>query len=372
MGGANSGMQATTDIQTKTGIETKVDSQALAIDSDIIQIARVLCIYFMIHVHLYPGFDVIVLPDWMMPIRIVVSDIFGRASVPLLSIISGYLAISSFSKRGYGRAIGNKALTLMSTLAVWNIFAIALAFIAWHVMANQTDAYLELTSATLPQVVYSLIFSVDNGSLQVSHAFLRDLFMCFALMPLIQVYCRWLNPFLGMILLCTVIYIVGVEPVIYRENILICFVAGVYLKQVDFRLSSIERWALLIIPAFLFFAWIELTGRLEIYESHDVVQLAKRFAVASTILLASTWLAKTSLRRFLLMISPPVFLVFLSHNLAFGVLWSAWAMTVGADIGSTYAIYLFGAPLITWASAFLVYPFLQRLPDVIRIPLTGK
>jgi hypothetical protein len=365
-------MHATTDIQAKPGIEAKVDSQASATDSDIIQIARVLCIYFMIHVHLYPGFDVIVLPDWMMPIRIVVSDIFGRASVPLLSIISGYLAISSFSKRGYGSAIRTKALTLMSTLALWNVFAIALALIAWSAMGTETDALLELSSATLPQVVYSLIFSVDNGSLQLSHAFLRDLFMCFALVPIIQVYCSRLNPLLGMVLLCAFIYLVGIEPVIYRENILICFVAGVYLQQINFRLGSIERWAFLVIPAFLVFAWIEFTGRVELYEIHDVVQLAKRFAVASTILLASTWLAKTFLRRFLLKISRPVFLVFLSHNLGFGVIWSVWMLAQGPEINSAYVIYLFGAPLIVWAIAYLIYPWLLRLPSAMRIPLIGK
>ncbi len=365
-------MQITTGVQAEVDVEPRVGSQAVATDSDIIQIARVLCIYFMIHVHLYPGFDVIVLPDWLYPVRVVVSDIFGRASVPLLSVISGYLAISSFSKRGYGRALGSKALTLMSTLALWNIIAIAIAVFAWHVMANGTDAYTELTSATLPQIVYSLIFSVDNGSIQISHAFLRDLFVCFALMPIIQVYCSRLNPLFGMVLLCAFIYLVGVEPVIYRENILICFVAGVYLKQVDFRLSSIERWTLLVIPAFLFFAWIELTGRLELYEFHDVFELAKRFAVASTILLVSTWLAKTFLRGSLLKISPPVFLVFLSHNLGFGVIWTAWTMVMGAEINSAYVIYIFGAPLIVWTVAYLVYPFLQRLPVAMRIPLIGK
>jgi hypothetical protein len=365
-------MQATTDIQGKVDVDTKVDSQSTAADSDIMQIARVLCIYFMIHVHLFPGFDVIVLPEWLDPFRIIFADIFGRASVPLLSIISGYLAMSSFSKRGYGGAIGRKALTLMSTLAMWNVLAIAMAVTAWHLVATQTDAYLELTSATLPQVVYSLLFSLDNGSLQVSHAFLRDLFMCFALMPIIQIYCERLNPLLGMALLCAFIYVVGIEPIIYRENILICFVAGIYLQQIGFKLSSIERWALLILPAFLFFAWIELSGRLEFYEFHDVVQLAKRFVVASTILLASTWLAKTFLRHFLLKVSQPVFLVFLCHNLVFGVIWTAWSMVMGREIDSTYAIYLFGAPLLTWLGAFVVYPYLLRLPTAVRIPLIGK
>lgn len=341
-------------------------------DSDIIQIGKVLCIFFMVYVHLYPGLEETTLPKWMEPFRAVLVDLFGRASVPLLSLFSGFLAISSFSKRGYKNAILVKAGTLMSTLALWNVLAIAFGLIVWSVLRIETNFLEALNQAHFLEVIYSLVLSADNGSIQISHAFLRDLFMCFVLLPVIQLYCRTFQPVYGMPLLYAGVLLIGTDPVIYRDHVLLYFVAGVYMYQCGFRLASIERWAFLVLPALFVFAGIELFGYHQIYDLHSSIQLAKRIAVAAAFLLFSSWLSTSSARRLLLEISRPVFIVFLSHNIALAVLWGVWTMLMGWEITSAYAFYFFAAPVLVWIIAYAVYPALLRIPRVLRVPLIGK
>lgn len=191
-------------------------------------------------------------------------------------------------------------------------------------------------------------------------------------MPVIQVYCRVLEPLLGMALLYAGVLLIGTDPVIYRDHVLLYFVAGVYMYQSGFHLASIERWAFIILPVFCVFAGIEFLGYHQIYDHHSSVYLAKRIAVAATFLLISSWLSKSIARQFLLGVSRPVFVVFLSHNLVLAVIWGIWTSIMGWEISSSYALYFFAAPILVWAGAYIIYPFLLRLPRLVRVPLIGK
>jgi hypothetical protein len=78
------------------GSENKNDKMS-PVSSDAIRIARVLCIVCMAYVHMrQPNVDFPIV--WA-----VVVDTLGRASVPLLSVISGYLMVPFFSRRTWGK-----------------------------------------------------------------------------------------------------------------------------------------------------------------------------------------------------------------------------------------------------------------------------
>ncbi len=75
------------------------------LDADIsrrIRTCRVLGIFFVIVVHLQPAGEAIPRsPQLVEIIRYFLINVLGHASVPLLSIISGYLLLGSDESRGY-------------------------------------------------------------------------------------------------------------------------------------------------------------------------------------------------------------------------------------------------------------------------------
>src|SRR3546814_7029973 len=52
-------------------------------------------------------------------------ELLGRSSVPLLSIISGWLVMSSVAKRSYGQFVGGKAKSLLLPMVLWNLTTLA-------------------------------------------------------------------------------------------------------------------------------------------------------------------------------------------------------------------------------------------------------
>ena len=70
-------------------------------DSLAIKICRVLCIFFTTYVHINPGKDNWTgeIPDYLANIGYLLSDLLGRASVPALSVLGGYLAVSAYQRR---------------------------------------------------------------------------------------------------------------------------------------------------------------------------------------------------------------------------------------------------------------------------------
>src|SRR3546814_1653028 len=51
-------------------------------------------------------------------------ELFGRSSVPLLSIISGWLVMASVSKRDYAQFAGGKAKSLLLPMVAWNLITV--------------------------------------------------------------------------------------------------------------------------------------------------------------------------------------------------------------------------------------------------------
>lgn len=97
--------------------------------SERVKIARFLCIFLMMFVHVQPGiaenvydrdaglFDVV---------YFIFSRLVGLSSVSLLSVVSGYFIVASLAKSGVPRLILSKLRTLVVPLLAWNILMLAL------------------------------------------------------------------------------------------------------------------------------------------------------------------------------------------------------------------------------------------------------
>src|SRR3546814_3456019 len=59
-------------------------------------------------------------------------ELFGSSSVPLLSIISGWLVMASVSKRDYAQFAGGKAKSLLLPMVAWNLITVGLVVFFAH------------------------------------------------------------------------------------------------------------------------------------------------------------------------------------------------------------------------------------------------
>jgi hypothetical protein len=93
-----------------------------------IGIARVICIMGIVYVHAWTGRngqDLQLFNDTSQGLmRWALIDLMARSSVPLLSMISGWLVGPSFAKRGWQIFLKGKARTILLPMVLWNALAI--------------------------------------------------------------------------------------------------------------------------------------------------------------------------------------------------------------------------------------------------------
>ncbi len=97
--------------------------------SDRVRIARFLCIFLMMFVHVEPGISTNVYDrdaGGFDLIYFVFARLLGLSSVSLLSVVSGYFVVASQGKAGFGRFALSKARTLVVPLIAWNLLMLAL------------------------------------------------------------------------------------------------------------------------------------------------------------------------------------------------------------------------------------------------------
>ena len=150
-------------------------------DSLAIKICRVLCIFFMTYVHINPGKDNWTgeIPDYLANIGYLLSDLLGRASVPALSVLGGYLAVSAYQRRAnWWQYAKERFQTLIIPLITWNLVIILISLIILWLTGTQTSVIRDLQP--FDQITFWLIFdritAINTGSATMALNFLRDFF----------------------------------------------------------------------------------------------------------------------------------------------------------------------------------------------------
>lgn len=137
----------------------------------------------LVHVPFIAGYsaDIVDIAHFSTLLGPFIMDTFARSAVPLLTVISGLLAYSSFNKYSYPRFVGHKAQRLLLPFVLWNLLlagAIHLSYI--YLQYPQAGAKLQQYQgwAWINHVLGLQHFPV-NGPLY----FLRDLFVVSLMTP---------------------------------------------------------------------------------------------------------------------------------------------------------------------------------------------
>ncbi len=331
--------------------ETAPTRSALPVQSQAIEIARVLCIMGMVYAHVWTGRTSAYIiahstTDQGM-LRWFVVEMIGRSSVPLLGMVSGWLVGSSALRRSYWRFALGKARTVLAPMLLWNALAVFLILGA---------AYLQIIRGpgwkgwgwVLGEVT---AFSRFN-ELNVQMPFLRDLFVCMLIAPLVvRLRSAWLIVLLMTVLVWTVA--TWFFPLVLRPQVALFFVIGIaarrwgwadYVGRMPFGLAALPF--LLLAPVkFALSVWGYYFGREEV-EIVTAVEMAMRVSAAMLMWRISMALVGKPIAIPIMRIEPYAFLLFCSHEI---MIWLA-SQKIGSVTGPL------DAP--GWPIFFLLNPLL--------------
>ena len=279
-----------------------------------ITVARVLCILGVIYVHMppydghYPLF-LLSVDGYIWFIR----NTIGLSSVPLLSIVSGYLAIRQCNN--WRTRLRKKLITLIAPLALWNAIALLKDYAESSSLASFGD---------LPNQLLAL-----SGFPRLTPLyFLRDVFVCNLLLPALartMSLCVW--PVLLALGLNAVLDFDG--RLLLNSHIGLFFSLGIALGMGKLSAAPIlkHRAAHALLSCLMILASTYLS-----YVSHT--HSLEQFANMITRLFGAIvfWIGADTLRGSRIAhYEPIVFCVFCSHPLVIGAMWSVVQALGGAD-----------------------------------------
>jgi len=339
-----------------------------------IGIARSLCILGLVLIHVPPWhIDLGDPPRALAPFDlffIYAQELFGRASVPLLSVISGYLLVRTTAQLAYADRLRRKVRTLIVPLLLWNGLAVLLDALALGIvpadMAGWANALLALTGAPKIQPLY----------------FLRDMFLCAMLYPLIATALRR-----SVMITLTILALVTVSGVAERLFIgsgpLLFFSFGVAAAQGGLPELPAARIRPYIVVGALVMAALSTLVQVDMLERpwslgagqwlFAVVLMVERILGALLFWFAAGAFARGPWRTALIAIEGYVFFLFCSHVLWLALAWKAFERFGGSYDGSLYPVFFVTAPWSSLAAAIFGAETLRRFsPAVARLACGGR
>lgn len=328
-----------------------------------IAITRVLCIFGIIYVHAWTGRtgdELSALAQSGQGIfRWMLIELLGRSAVPLLGMISGWLVAGSTKIRSYPGFVAAKARTILLPMLLWNALSILLVSGAAYIWGLKAP-----TPSSLSWLVDELLCLTRPNDINVQTPFLRDLFLCMVVAPLLL---RLSGAGLIAVGCAVAIWAVAgwVSPMLLRPQILLFFIAGILVRRgrLADRLGLLPFSAVilpfgLIVPVKI---WLSIWGsRIGMEHAHVLaaVDILMRFSAALLVWRMAWHLAGTTAAGPLRRIEPYAFFIFCSHLI---LIWLAAPMLdkfIGPLGSPAYPLLLLLQPLLI---AIMAIPFARML-----------
>jgi fucose 4-O-acetylase-like acetyltransferase len=346
--------------------------------STAIAIARLIGIMGIVYVHAWTGRTAEELAavafSWQAVLRTVLGEVFGRSAVPLLGMISGWLVVSTATRQRYAAFLIGKARTILLPMLLWNVIAILL------VGAAATFGDLKApTPTSIGWTLNELVPLVQANDVNVQMPFLRDLFVCMMLAPvLVRASTAWLALVASIVVVWSVS---GVHvPLLLRPHILLFFTAGIAARRFGVAERVAERpVALCALPFVVLITprlWTALLGN-AFFDAHPHVMAAFDivFRLASAVLFwRLAWgLAGSNLADRLRGIEHYGFLAFCDHLVLLWLFGPVIGLATGSLGAGLYPAYLLVQPLLVLGVTVVLGQVLMALsPSVARVLSGGR
>lgn len=255
------------------------------------------------------------------------SGIISVSALPLLSVISGYLAVYTYKKYSYIQILQDKTNRVLIPMFFWNLVMIFFIYnLQSKGMAFRQD--LILYTFNVENWFYALtgIFRLPaNPPLY----FLRELFICFLLLPILFDISK--NKKLTITTAIIIAYM-SVKNInlgfIHRIDIYGFFLVGMFINNsqiVDIYKKHSQKKNKFIYLFFFIFSTLALTLYVFKENNYNFIYYIKLMTLVGPL---AFWILSGyisgSLKSFLLWISPISFSVFLGHILIINFNWKIW------------------------------------------------
>nr|WP_277355214.1 acyltransferase [Paracoccus hibiscisoli] len=340
------------------------------IEARLIDCVRVLCITFMMFTHLKEYEQSSVYGGDLNILGVLTNDYLGRASVPALSLISGYLLVLGWKKidapdlRKFTIRKTNRVIVPMLTWNLIYILTVAAAYFTINYQHRVIEIIQDGSFIDIVNAFTSLTSSPANFTLH----FIRDLFVTQILIFGILSLCgRYRIPIL--IAFGGYALIAQMEPIISRELIVVFLVAGALMALYGVRLISLASSRAVLVVCLAMLAVLIAWGpqpRINV-SSYTFFDLFMRIGISLSIIVVSFYLAHLSIWKVFRFLAPVSFLTYLLHLPVTSMLWALWSKVYPSNDGLAYVAYYFLAPLLAWSIAITLSTGLNKRPALASV-----
>jgi succinoglycan biosynthesis protein ExoH len=293
--------------------------------------------------------------DWL---RVFLSEALFRVGVPCLSAISGYLLFrGGMEGFNYAKTVRTKMQTVLLPFFIWNtaFFIAVLTMLGFGV----GDGYVISPWTTSVRELLSQFFALEDFPTNVPLYFLRDLFVCILLSPVLAWLIRRI-PLLTLSALLVLAVVPGINLyIVIKESILASFTFGIYVSLYRVDIKALDRFAplgvvMLLAAAALLATAVYMTGTpmpkwVEFFRNTLAIGGAAGFWMLSALLI------KTSLGQRLSKTGSLSFWIFCAHYPVLIFFWMIWG-----KMGINFY------PLFFCGSLLVLFPVLAVSNNLVR------
>lgn len=338
-------------------------------ESQQLQICRVLCIFFMMSVHVNPGMgaaSVVSVGDfaWLGNLW---GNFLGRASVAALSFFSGYLIIRTASAVSLADVARRRFGTLIVPMLVWNLIFCLLLIIKVRILDEPSNNPIWKPDVDLLALLTGLTGRTANESL----FFLRDMFVALLIVKFTAPWLRrWPLLVLGGVLVVTLFHLTA--PLIFRPSILFFVAAGAVCAQRTDRLAELMTLRRMIIAAAIIIAALAALSTTQGAMAAEAKDLLRRSLLVLLMLSVSAALTNTLTGQRIADLESRIFEAYLLHVPLIGVLWLPWTALIGGPEDTSYLFFFLGMPVGAMVAGRAFGQLCDRLPASAQRLLRGK
>jgi succinoglycan biosynthesis protein ExoH len=271
-----------------------------------------------------------------------------RATVPMLTVMSGYLLFRSSLDQRFTKLLSKKTKALLIPLILWNLpLAIAVYAVQKYGLLGHSFSAV-LYPFDLSNWVNALT-GLNGLPINYPLNFLRDLWVICLLAPIMGWFLRR-APWVGFILLA-IVYAYNLDKdLVLRNSMLISFYLGGLAAVLQWNLKALDRFA---VPALVLFVGCAICIVIFKIENREWFRLIAPIMIWPAISLlvgtrAGHWLNSNAKHSFF---------TFLCHGPIILVFWIVFSKTFPA---APYALFWFAAPVITVWLALIMNKGLHR------------
>ncbi len=343
-----------------TGGAAQIGVTRLAVDQNIssrINLMRILLISGIVFVHV--PYDPLTSPfngtngifDWL---RVFLGDSFFRIGVPCLSAISGYLLFQKgWLAFDFGKVLKSKLKSILTPFLLWNLGLFVLVVLVQRVGIG-VGYFPDLWQASLHEL-FGQALAVDAFPVNLPLYFLRDLFVCIILSPVLAFLVQRIP-----VLICGLLFVLAILPdvtigIVLKKSILFSFTFGIFLALHRIDTKMMDRNAVIGVIVTIVAALVLSIG---LYQTGpdfpfwlDLARNILAIVGALGFWLLSALLIRTRTGQRLAETGTLSFWIFCAHYPLLVALWMVWNRLVG---GTGFYPYFYVGAIVTTFSVLVV------------------